>query len=86
MLKSFRIIFIYFQIQFVCVISHTMISFYVECGFPLWLHWLALAHVTSLLFLFANFYYHAYLSTGNTKNITKPEEFCFDDDTWKKRN
>ncbi|XP_026175162.1 elongation of very long chain fatty acids protein 4-like isoform X2 [Mastacembelus armatus] len=51
---------IFQMIQFLVTASHATQSLYTGCPFPNWMHWSLIGYTVSFLFLFANFYYHAY--------------------------
>lgn len=55
------------QIQFVLGIIHTAQSIYVQCDFPAWMQWTLLAYAFTILSLFLNFYYQAYIKSASNK-------------------
>ncbi|XP_043929674.1 elongation of very long chain fatty acids protein 4 [Protopterus annectens] len=47
-------------VQFHIAIGHTVLSLYIDCPFPKWMHWTLIVYVITFIFLFANFYYQTY--------------------------
>lgn len=48
-------------VQFVAGITHAIQSLYVRCPFPLWMQWLLIVYGLTILGLFLNFYFRAYI-------------------------
>ncbi|XP_069134116.1 very long chain fatty acid elongase 4-like isoform X2 [Argopecten irradians] len=48
-------------IQFVVGIIHAAQSLFFRCDFPEWMHWALCLYAFSILLLFLNFYFHAYI-------------------------
>jgi len=49
------------QVQFVVGIAHAIQSIYVRCPFPMWMQWLFIIYGFTILGLFLNFYFRAYV-------------------------
>ncbi|CAG5133335.1 unnamed protein product [Candidula unifasciata] len=61
-------------IQFVTGITHALQSLvYNGCGFPEWMHWALIFYAFTILLLFLNFYFHAYLKSQKSKQSGKVE-------------
>ena len=56
----------FFQAQFFSILVYTVQSLVVECEFPRWMQWCALAYGLSMIILFLNFYFHAYIKNKST--------------------
>ncbi|XP_012942546.2 elongation of very long chain fatty acids protein 4 isoform X2 [Aplysia californica] len=55
-------------IQFVAGIIHALQSLVVQgCNFPEWMHWALITYAFTILLLFLNFYFHAYLKAQHSK-------------------
>ncbi|KAK6186354.1 hypothetical protein SNE40_008405 [Patella caerulea] len=54
-------------IQFVIGITHAVQSLVFGCDFPAWMHWALIFYGFSILFLFLNFYFHAYIKAQKDK-------------------
>ncbi|KAM7401293.1 hypothetical protein PAMA_005469 [Pampus argenteus] len=54
-------------LQFLVVTIHTTYNLFADCDFPDSMNMVVLAYSLSLIALFANFYYHSYLSEKKTK-------------------
>ena len=48
-------------IQFVLGISHAAYGLHTDCQFPKWMQWALIAYGTSIMCLFLNFYFYAYI-------------------------
>ncbi|XP_064601445.1 very long chain fatty acid elongase 4-like [Liolophura sinensis] len=53
--------------QFFAVEFHTLMAIYVDCGFPKFYQWLLMVYIFSHILLFANFYYHAYITKRDSR-------------------
>ena len=51
-----------FQTQFFLGMGNAYAGIYSRCDFPLWMGWALIIYGTSITALFANFYFHAYIS------------------------
>lgn len=56
-------------VQFVLGLSHAAQSLYVRCPFPLWMQWGLIFYGFSILILFLNFYFHAYIRPTKHKQM-----------------
>ncbi|XP_061180324.1 elongation of very long chain fatty acids protein 4-like isoform X2 [Saccostrea echinata] len=54
-------------IQFVTGIIHAAQSLYFKCDFPEWMHWALVFYAFTILLLFLNFYFHAYVKSMKQK-------------------
>jgi elongation of very long chain fatty acids protein 4 len=68
-------------VQFVAGIAHASQSLALRgCGFPEWMHWALILYAFSILLLFLNFYFHAYLKSQRSKsdksNGTVPSKYA----------
>lgn len=54
-------------IQFVIGMIHAVQSLYFSCDFPEWMHWALIVYGLSILSLFLNFYFHAYIKPKKSK-------------------
>ncbi|ELU05135.1 hypothetical protein CAPTEDRAFT_214636 [Capitella teleta] len=54
-------------VQFVVGMAHAAQSIYVGCTFPLWMQWSLIVYGLSILSLFLNFYFHAYVKTSSQR-------------------
>ena len=52
---------IFFQIQFVITFTHSTTMFFSGCDFPVWGKILLIGYMVSMVILFSNFYFQAYL-------------------------
>lgn len=48
-------------LQFTLAIIHSVHALYIDCNFPKWMQYTLIGYATSFIFLFTNFYIHAYL-------------------------
>eukprot|EP01120_Amphizonella_sp_Union-15-10_P010388 TRINITY_DN4141_c0_g2_i1.p1 TRINITY_DN4141_c0_g2~~TRINITY_DN4141_c0_g2_i1.p1 ORF type:complete len:268 (-),score=28.83 TRINITY_DN4141_c0_g2_i1:102-905(-) len=60
------------MIQFLVNVVHVILGLYLDSPFPRWMGWGMLIYMTSLLLLFGNFYFQAYL--GKKPQHTKKDE------------
>lgn len=60
------------QIQFVYGMFHAVMSLYLHCPFPVWMHWALIVYGMTILSLFVNFYYQAYVKSSK-KKVSAPE-------------
>lgn len=60
------------QVQFVVGMAHAAQSIFVGCEFPLWMQWGLIIYGLSILALFLNFYFQAYV-----KPRSKPQVSAF---------
>lgn len=51
-------------VQFVVGMAHAGQSLFFGCNFPTWMHWALIFYGLSILLLFLNFYFHAYMKKG----------------------
>lgn len=58
-------------IQFLAGMFHAAQSLFVRCEYPVWMQWALIFYGLSILSLFLNFYFHAYIHPKKTK---KPAE------------
>ena len=66
----------FFQIQFVITLSHTLISLnQVPCDFPRWGQYLLGGLMVTMLVLFANFYIHAYIFKKHLPSAQKDKKY-----------
>ena len=49
------------QVQFVAGMVHAAQSLLVSCKYPIWMQWALIVYGMSILGLFLNFYFHAYI-------------------------
>eukprot|EP00105_Crassostrea_gigas_P028977 XP_011450777.1 PREDICTED: elongation of very long chain fatty acids protein 4 isoform X2 [Crassostrea gigas] len=54
-------------IQFVTGIIHAAQSLVFKCDFPEWMHWALVIYAFTILLLFLNFYFHAYVKSMKKK-------------------
>uniref|UniRef100_A0A8W8NF96 Elongation of very long chain fatty acids protein n=1 Tax=Magallana gigas TaxID=29159 RepID=A0A8W8NF96_MAGGI len=54
-------------IQFVTGIIHAAQSLVFKCDFPEWMHWALVVYAFTILLLFLNFYFHAYVKSMKKK-------------------
>ncbi|KAL5007553.1 hypothetical protein ScPMuIL_016359 [Solemya velum] len=54
-------------IQFATGMTHAVVSLWLHCNFPEWMHWALLLYAFSILLLFLNFYFHAYIKAKQRK-------------------
>lgn len=59
-----------FQIQFVVGMLHAAQSIYVQCPFYLWMQWALIIYGITILGLFLNFYFRAYVSPHKTPKVS----------------
>ncbi|KAL3841944.1 hypothetical protein ACJMK2_020021 [Sinanodonta woodiana] len=59
------------KIQFVVGITHSMQSLVVRCDFPEWMQWALIFYGFTILLLFLNFYFQAYIISKNEKQVNK---------------
>lgn len=57
-------------VQFVIVVSHAVQSLVIQCPYPLWMQWSLVAYGVSILLLFLNFYFQAYIKPMASKSKT----------------
>ncbi|KAI0230196.1 Elongation of very long chain fatty acids protein 4 [Lamellibrachia satsuma] len=57
-------------VQFVVVVSHAVQSLLIQCPYPLWMQWSLVAYGVSILLLFLNFYFQAYIKPRACKGKT----------------
>lgn len=69
-LQVFLYLSVHLQIQFVMGITHAIQSLVVGCDFPDWMHWALIFYAFTILMLFLNFYFHAYIKAQKRKVIT----------------
>jgi len=62
-------------IQFVAGMIHAAQSLFLGCPFPLWMQWSLIFYGGTILALFLNFYFHAYIKQKPIKNIPKKAEY-----------
>ncbi|MEQ2270616.1 Elongation of very long chain fatty acids protein 4, partial [Xenotaenia resolanae] len=60
------------MIQFHVTIGHAGYSLYTGCPFPCWMQWALIGYAVTFIFLFANFYYHAYRRKPSSQKGCKP--------------
>ncbi|KAK3585443.1 hypothetical protein CHS0354_020164 [Potamilus streckersoni] len=58
-------------IQFVIGITHAMQSLVMRCDFPEWMQWALIFYGFTILLLFLNFYFQAYVKSYNEKQVDK---------------
>ncbi|KAJ8299318.1 hypothetical protein KUTeg_023378 [Tegillarca granosa] len=61
------------QVQFVIGILHAVQSLIFKCDFPEWMHWALVFYAFTILMLFLNFYFHAYIKSMRQKSAAKKE-------------
>ena len=69
------------QVQFVAGMAHAAQSIALGCDFPLWMQWALIFYGMSILALFLNFYFQAYIKPrGATRNkvTCPPPTYSFD--------
>jgi len=54
-------------IQFIIGMFHAAQSLYIGCQFPLWMQYALIVYGTTILLLFLNFYFHAYINPSKSK-------------------
>lgn len=67
-------------IQFVVGLFHAAQSLYVGCDFPLWMQWGLIGYGMSILVLFLNFYFHAYIRPVKKKKTSDYRAPLFPDE------
>nr|KAG5709167.1 hypothetical protein BaRGS_028623 [Batillaria attramentaria] len=55
-------------VQFMVGIVHAVYSLVSGCEFPKWMHWALIFYAFTILMLFLNFYFHAYIKAQRRKN------------------
>ncbi|XP_052067035.1 elongation of very long chain fatty acids protein 4-like isoform X2 [Mytilus californianus] len=58
-------------IQFVVGITHAAQSLFMQCEFPMWMQWALVFYAFTILCLFLNFYFHAYIKSVRRKASKK---------------
>lgn len=58
-------------VQFVAGMIHAAQSLIIGCPFPLWMQWALILYGGSILGLFLNFYFHAYIKSQRDKSTAK---------------
>ncbi|VDI14525.1 Hypothetical predicted protein [Mytilus galloprovincialis] len=58
-------------IQFVVGIAHAAQSLVRQCEFPMWMQWALVFYAFTILCLFLNFYFHAYIKSVRRKAAKK---------------
>lgn len=66
---SYYLNFIIPQAQFFCVNIHLAVGLYNRCKAPFWLNCFTITYVSTLVILFANFYYQSYKKDRNTTPV-----------------
>ncbi|XP_067937729.1 very long chain fatty acid elongase 4-like [Watersipora subatra] len=54
-------------VQFVLGMAYALQSILLDCEFPLWMRWSLFFYSLSIMMLFLNFYYQAYMNTSRNK-------------------
>ena len=57
----FHYILLLFQTQFVMLVTHTTVNIFTDCDFPQGYNYAVALYVITLIILFGNFYYKAYV-------------------------
>jgi hypothetical protein len=55
------------QLQFCITLSHTVLVYFLNCGFPLWGIYLLGGYMVIMLILFSNFYIQTYLKAAKAR-------------------
>ncbi|XP_041365542.1 elongation of very long chain fatty acids protein 4-like isoform X2 [Gigantopelta aegis] len=63
-------------IQFMAGIIHAAQSLVFGCDFPAWMHWALIIYAATILLLFLNFYFHAYIKAQQKKNKKMTNGAC----------